>query len=193
MQLQNKTFFARGKRGVVYTADLNGKKVAIKEKREDSKAMGRIENEARFLKLLNKYNIGPEFIESGENYLVYTFVEGEFILDFIEKNEKEEIKKVLLDVFSQCHTMDKLGINKEEMHHPIKHVIVGTKVKMIDFERCRYTEKAHNVTQFVQFVTGTKLSTILNKKGFKIDVEKLRNLAREYKNNLNEENYKKIK
>ena len=184
--IRNKEYLAKGKRGVVYTADWiteDGKqiRVAIKEKRESSEAVGRIENEAKFLKILNKYNIGPVYLDSGKDWLMYKFVEGKPILDFIEENSKENIIEVLKEVLSQCKKMDDLGINKEEMHHPYKHILVGEKVVMIDFERCRYSEKVHNVTQFIQFLTSTKLSKVLKEKGILINIEEMRKLGLEYK------------
>lgn len=198
MKLKDKTYLAKGKRGVVWTGYVPNAehskplKVALKEKREDSEAINRIENEAKFLKLLNKHGIGSEFIDSGKNWLMYKFVEGEFIVKYLEQSDKKEIIRVLKEVFNQCRIMDKLGINKEEMHHPVKHIIIGESVKMIDFERCRYSEKVHNVTQFIQFCTGSLLTPILKKNNINLDVNELRSLAREYRENTNEEVYKKI-
>ena len=77
--LENIHYFAKGKRGMVYTAILDksklvkthfpGKKnivkVAIKVKREDSKALGRTENEVKWLKKLQKEAICPRFLFNG--------------------------------------------------------------------------------------------------------------------------------
>ena len=82
----------------------------------------------------------------------------------------------------QCKVLDDLGINKEEMHHPVKHILIGKKdIVMIDFERCSFSEKVKNVTQFIQFITSTNLSKILNEKGIFFDKEKLRDVAKNYK------------
>ena len=62
MQVINKEFFTKGKRGFIYTAKLGKKKIAIKEKNPESKAQSRIEFEAYWLKKLNKHKIGPKFI-----------------------------------------------------------------------------------------------------------------------------------
>ena len=53
MQIKSKKFFAKGKRGFIYTAKLGKKKIAIKEKNPESKAQSRIEFEAYWLKKLN--------------------------------------------------------------------------------------------------------------------------------------------
>ena len=77
-EIENQEFLAKGKRGVVWTGycKVAGRrvKVALKVKREDSQAIGRIEIEAKFLQLLNKHGIGPKFVGSGKDFLVYEFL-----------------------------------------------------------------------------------------------------------------------
>jgi len=51
-------------------------KVAIKVKRKSSLAKGRIKNEAKWLKVLNKKGIGPQLLFAGKDYLVEEFVDG---------------------------------------------------------------------------------------------------------------------
>ncbi|PIZ52223.1 hypothetical protein COY27_00895 [Candidatus Woesearchaeota archaeon CG_4_10_14_0_2_um_filter_33_13] len=162
-------------------------KVAIKVKRKESQAQGRIENEANWLKILNKEGIGPRFMFSGEEYLVYRFVEGEFILDWIEQSNKAEIKELLLEILEQCYTLDKLGVNKEEMHHPHKHIIVTSEnlPVLLDFERCAKTISPKNVTQCIEFFTRIEK--------LELDSEILRNLAKEYKDNICDTTFNKIR
>jgi len=199
-------YFAKGKRGLVYTGNydttvtvkkmipLGSKKikVAIKVKREDSEVMGNIANEAKWLLRLNKEGIGSRFLFAGEHYLVYEFVEGEEIIDFIESSELNAINTVILDVLRQCYTMDLLHVNKEEMHHPVKHILVNKlgKAVMIDFERCKETLQPQNVTQFVEFLC--RIKDVLEKKGLRIDVEGLRNLAKRYKESYTKENFEAV-
>src|SRR3989344_2388730 len=66
--------------------------------------------------------------------LVYEFVEGKYILDFLKKASKKEASKILKEVFRQLRIMDKLKVNKKEMHKPLKHIIIGKKVVLLDFE-----------------------------------------------------------
>ena len=193
-------FFAKGKRGLIYTGIQDKSslvkthfpskkdviKVAVKTKREDSQALGRIENEVNWLKILNKKNIGPRVLFSGENYFVYKFIEGEYFIDWVrgKDNTKDQIKKVILDILKQCYIMDQLGVNKEEMHHPHKHIFITKydKSVMIDFERCSRTENPKNVTQFVEFIARIKDEL----KEFNYNPDDLRELAKEYKKNFDE-------
>ncbi len=192
LKIKDKRFFSKGKRGIIYKGFIGNKKIAIKIKNPASKAINRIENETRWLKILNKKGIGPKFIAFEKGKLIYGFVEGDFILDWIEKNDSKNIRKVLREVLVQCRAMDKLKVNKEEMHNPTKHIVVGKKVVLLDFERCNETKKPHNVTQFCQFIMSKKLSLILNKKKIKINNKKLIKLLKEYKQDYTEKKFKEI-
>ncbi|MBI2549504.1 hypothetical protein HYW21_09250 [Candidatus Woesearchaeota archaeon] len=193
-QLTNKTFLAKGKRGVVYTAELEDRKVCIKQKNPHSHAYFRIEYEGKMLQKVNQYGIGPRLIASSEHELIYEFVDGVAILDFIASATKAQIGNVLKDIFDQCYLLDQHGLTKEEMHHPVKHILVTHEGKpiMIDFERCRYTEKPQNVTQFCQFLLGKKLRKMLSQKGFQINDERVLKLTKNYKSERNKEIFVEI-
>jgi len=186
------TYLDKGKRGVVFTGIYRGKKVAIKIKRKTSEALARIENESAWLKRLNKHKIGPKVLFSGKNYLVYEFIKGEFILDYMEKLSVKKCLQVINKCLDKCFVLDSLKVDKLEMHHPVKHILIGRGITFIDFEKTHHAQHPKNVTQFVQFITG-KIGLLLGKKGKKIDRQALRNLAQEYKNNPTKKHLNKIK
>lgn len=193
--VSNVEYLTKGKRGMIYTGLYQGKKVAIKCKLPESKAIGRIENEVKWIAELNKQGIGPILLYSCSDYLIYKFVEGEFIVDYIRQCSAKDAIRIIREVFDQCFRMDKIGVNKEEMHHPVKHIIIspdGKKVVMLDFERVRYTHKPKNVTQFCQFVFMSELNDILKEKGIKLKKENIRQLCAEYKDNISIENLNNI-
>jgi len=184
---------SKGHRGIIFTGKLLNVKVAVKKQREDIQVIGRIENEARWLKVLNRKGIGPKILFVEDGYFIYEFVEGEFLPDYLEKASKENIKKVFTDVFKQCFVLDQRGISKEEMHHPLKHVLVkNNKAVLIDFERTHATEKPQNVTQFCQYVSGVKVLKLLQEKGFKFTKTQITMAAKRYKKDINEKNFKEI-
>lgn len=191
-KIKNIRFLAKGKRGLVFSGNFGSKKVAVKLTHPDSLAANRIENEATWLKILNKKKIGPKLFFSGENYLVMEFVEGKRILDWIEDHKKNEIQIIIQKIFQQCFILDQLGVNKKELHHPLKHIIINQKNKpmMIDFERCKRTPDVRNVTQLVEFLCRNK--TLLEEKRFKIEIEKLRGLARKYKERISKDKLRMI-
>jgi len=181
---------AKGHRGLIYKAQFKNKTIVIKKKRPESKAVGRMQNEAKWLKILNKKGIGPKFRFAAKDYFAYDYVEGEFLPLFLEKASKNKTKKVLTEIFKQCFILDKLKINKEEMHRPLKHVLIdkNLKVTMIDFERTHKTNNPKNSTQFIQYLSKAPVMRLLRKKGFKYNRKQLLNFAKEYKKKTSAKN-----
>src|SRR3989344_5644060 len=173
------TYLAHGKRGTVFVGSYKNKKVAVKMKRNDSDAVGRIKNEAQWLKKLRPLGIAPSLILADKQFVVYEFIQGQFIEDYIITHSAAAITKVLTHVLHKCFALDALGVSKEEMHQPYKHIIVGKRIKMIDFERMHETKKPQNVTQFVQYICS--LESELVPKGIPVNVFSLRRLAQNYR------------
>ncbi|MEK6904120.1 MAG: hypothetical protein AABW87_00840 [Nanoarchaeota archaeon] len=174
-------YLTRGKRGIIYLSKINGRDVAIKVRRPGSFALNTLEKEARWLRKLNKHNVGPKLISFDGEKLIMEYVKGKNFVDyFYEKNDK----KIALDVLKQCYKLDKLKINKYEMHNPVKHIIVRkNKPILIDFERCRFDSKPKNVTQFCQFLV---------KLGVRVDINRLIEAMKEYKKSYTKKSFDDI-
>ena len=94
----DKEFLARGKRGITYRSNYHGKEVVIKEKNPASTALGTIENEYNFLKVLNEHDIGAKVLAYEDDKLIMEFIHGELIIDFLNKHDKDEILNVLKNI-----------------------------------------------------------------------------------------------
>lgn len=177
--------FTHGKRGLIYIGKIGNKKIAIKVQRKDTEARQSINNEAKKLKLLKKYGIGVNILFSGNDFFVYDFVTGDFIKEFFENEQYKNFKKVLTDLFEQLYKLDRLKLNKEEMHHPDKHIIVTKKLKpiLIDFERTKKVARPKNVTQFCQYLISINIRELLRSKGVDVDQIQMLMLAKRYKDN----------
>ncbi len=187
-----KEFLAKGHRSYVYLVAVNGKKYVRKEQRKDIKAIGTVDNEAKWLKTLNRHKVGPKLFKSGKGWFICEYVKGERVLDFMEDAASGKAVNVLTNVLKQCRVLDRLKVTKEEMHNPYKHIIVGRAVKMIDFERCHHSLKPKNVTQFLQFIASSKLSRLLKNKGVDYDKKKLVGLSKKYKKSYSEKDFNAI-
>lgn len=190
------TFLAKGKRGQIYTykSTVDGKEVCVKELNPDTNAVDVIQNEARFLKLVNSAGIGPKLFKEEEDKVFMEFIQGERILDFIERSPKSGIVKVIKESLEQARTLDDLQINKYELTNPYKHIIIRqNKPVMIDFERCRKTKSPKNVTQLVQFFTSGRVQNLLKEKHIEIDAPELRELAQKYKEKYDKKLFERIK
>ncbi|MFH0898193.1 MAG: HemK2/MTQ2 family protein methyltransferase, partial [bacterium] len=142
-------YFTHGHRGILFTGQYKKKKITIKAKLPESKAEGRIQNEIKWLKILNKHKIGPKLLFHEKDFFIYEFIKGIFITPYIKKSKKAKITQTLKNIFKQLHIIDKLKVDKEEMHHPFKHIIIDKKPVLLDFERCHKTKKPKNLTQFL--------------------------------------------
>jgi len=199
-QIANITYFTKGHRGILYIGNYKKKKVVIKTERKDSEAIGRIENEVLYLKLLNPKGIGPElyFYDKKSTYFVYEYIDGQFFPLFLEhstKKNKTLIKKIIKQVFIQCFRMDKIKVNKEEMHHPYKHIIIDKKTKkpvLVDFERCHKSLEPKNVTQFSTYIISDFISKLLKERGIKVNREKIIAAAKKYKKDIKKQNLDEI-
>ncbi len=198
-EVQNITYFTKGHRGILYIGDYKKKKVVIKTERKDSDAIGRIENEINYLKILNAKGIGPKlyFYDKKLTYFVYEYIDGEFFpiwLEHATKKNKSLIKKIIKNVFVQCFRMDKIKVNKEEMHHPYKHIIIDKNKKpiMVDFERCHKSIEPKNVTQFSTYMISDFMVNLLKDKGIKVNKEKMIKAAKAYKKKMSKVNLDKI-
>lgn len=185
-------YFARGKRGLIYTGSSHGKKVAIKVSRPGSQAKGRIANEARWLRVVNRKMIGPRLLFAGPGLVVYVFVEGQLLKELLKGASYSVLQRIFRSVLQQCFQLDQLGIQKEEMHRPQKHIILGKhgQVTLIDFERCYRKKNPHNVTQFVEFICRT--GPLLVQKGFVLTVPVLRQTAQAYASERTEESFQRL-
>jgi HemK-related putative methylase len=178
----------KGQRGIV---EIKGN-IAIKRARNSHYDA---EGEATFLKLLNKHHIGPKYISHTKDSLSMEYIDGQRILDYLaDKNTtKKDIISIIEKILVQVYDMDKLKISKLELTHPYKHIIIRNKIPIqIDFERCTYTDKPKNVTQFIQFLCSGKVAHIIKNKHIKVNVKTLRELALKYKKDIKKEYLKEI-
>ena len=77
----------------------------------------------------------------------FRYREGELIKDWIKQANKTDIIQVLKELFNQLFVLDQLKANKEEMHHPWKHVIIkDNKPVLIDFERMHISQDPKNIS-----------------------------------------------
>ncbi|MGV8162721.1 MAG: hypothetical protein ACP5N2_05325 [Candidatus Nanoarchaeia archaeon] len=206
---EKRTSFSKGKRGLISFTNYQNKKYCIKEKNLRSEANNRIFLEYENNKKLNEINVGPKiyYYDEENDFLIRDFVEGENIFDFIEKykNEKnfrKDLISLLLNILHQCRRMDKIKMNKLEMTNPHKDILIEEKKEkdqttinpiIIDFERCRFTSRPKNVTQFCQFLTKGNMKQKLVEHEILVDKDKIMSLAEIYKNNESDDNFNEIK
>jgi predicted Ser/Thr protein kinase len=184
LTIEGKEHVGRGKRGCVTRVWFEplGRWVAIKAPREEA-AVNSVPNERLFLEKLNPHGIGPRLLIGDATRVVYQYVDGVGIVEYLKECTAGQAVAVLRAVFQQCFAMDSLGISKQEMGWPEHHVLIGDDPSapvMIDFERCRETHRPSNVSQFSNFMHMPSIRALLLPKGIDLDREHCRNFAIQY-------------
>ena len=141
-----------------------------------------IENE--FLKKLKDENFVPKLFLEGKTYSIREKLEGKNIKDFLENSTKKKTIIVLNKIFKITKKMDELKINKQEMTNPYKHIFIDSKlnVKMIDYERCLFTNKPKNTTQFFQYIKRN--IKLLESKNIFLDSNKIFEISKKFKKEI---------
>jgi predicted Ser/Thr protein kinase len=162
-------FFARGKRGVLYAGELksNGEPVVAKLA-ADAASASSVTLEARWLRVMNRMGLGARLVAAGDGWFLCERLEGKNVVEFLAQDDAvatpANAKWVVREMLCQCFALDLMGVNKEEMTHPHRHIIVHRSTQrwrctFVDFEKCASTKKPKNVTQLCQVSSPPSLSS----------------------------------
>ena len=190
------SMLGKGYAGVVVLGKMGRKKVAVKIRRNDSPRKN-LEKEAKLLKIINKHKIGPKLIASSKNFLVMEYLDGEKIGDWVDglkKNGKSsQLKLVIKKVLEDCYSLDRIGLDHGELSNLSKHVIIGKKTTIIDFESSSMDRKVSNVTSATQaFCIGSRISKIMGRV-YKIPKkQKMITVLRRYKHEGTRESFEDL-
>ena len=186
----------KGYAGVVVLGKMGRKKVAVKIRRNDFPRKN-LEKEAGLLKIINKYKIGPKLIASSKNFLVMEYLDGEKVGDWVDglkKNGKSsQLKLIIKKVLEDCYSLDRIGLDHGELSNLSKHVIIGKKTTIIDFESSSMDRKVSNVTSATQaFCIGSRISKIIGRV-YKIPKkQKMITVLRRYKHEGTRESFENL-
>ncbi len=179
--LRDIKYYSRGKHSTVYQGKINKHEIIIKTGDEKF-----ISKERFYLQKLQGLDFIPKIICTGERYIAMEKIKGNLILDFIRENNNEKIINIINKILECTYKLDKININKLEMNHPHKHIIVtkDEKIKFIDFERSRISNKPKNTSQFLQFISNKKTTQILKSKGISINKSRIKEMGEKAKKGM---------
>ena len=167
LQVGTINMLGKGYVGIVVLGKIGRKKIAIKIRRNDSPRKN-LKREAVLLKIINKYKIGPKLVASSKNFLVMEYLDGEKIGDWVgslkKKGNSPQLKTVIKKILEDCYSLDRIGLDHGELSNLSKHVIVGKKITVIDFESSSTDRKVSNVTSATQALCiGSGISKIIGR------------------------------
>jgi Predicted Ser/Thr protein kinase len=183
----------KGTNSLAVKAIYKGQIVALKIRRTDSSRVT-LEEEARILSKVNKFNIGPKLLNFTQNFLVLEFIEGNFIEEFLTCENLNQVKNVLLKLLIQCRILDIIKIDHGELSRATKHVIITKNgdVKIIDFETASERRKANNLTSIISYLFLRPEDPFKLRERLGINIDDLKYLLRDIKKNNSEEIFYQI-
>jgi len=167
--------------GLVVRAMVGKKMCALKVRRVDANRES-MDAEVRLHKIANDAGVGPRLYDHSRNFMLMEFAEGASIADWAKDAGKEEARETARSVLEQCHLLDCAGLDHGQLSRLDRHVIVGKKPVIIDFETASTERRTANVSAAGQslFVAGAVAEAMARAIG-KTDRETAIAALREYK------------
>ena len=196
LQVGTISILGKGYVGVVVLGKIGRKKVAVKIRRNDSPRKN-LKKEAELLKITNRLNVGPKLVDFSKNFLVMEYLEGKKIRDWVANLKKngssQQLKIVIKKILEDCYSLDRIGLDHGELSNMSKHVIVGNKITIIDFESSSTDRKVSNVTSATQALyIGSGISKIVGCI-YKIPKkEKMISVLRKYKQEQTRDSFERL-
>lgn len=179
-KVKNLKYFASGKHSITYTAISKKSTVLVKVGKPKD-----IEIESYYLKKLKDLDFVPKIFSKDPEFVIREFITGDLIEEFLKNANKSDIIFVLNKILEITYELDSRNINKLEMTNPYKHIFVKRnekkelEVKMIDYERCIFTQKPKNTTQIFQYFR--RHSQLLAQKGIILSNQKMFDISKTIK------------
>jgi len=185
----------KGHVGVVVVGRLGRRIVAVKIRRTDSQRGG-LEDESGLLQKANRVGVGPRFIAGSKNFLVMEYLGGQKISDWaagLKKTAVGEAKATLAKVLQDCFRLDMEGIDHGELSTISRHVIVGKKTTVVDFESSSVQRRVSNITSATQglFIGSGIAKRVASTYRIPTRRQIIRAL-REYKRDVSEKSYENL-
>lgn len=146
-RILNQDILGKGYSGIVLLGRMNNIKVAVKIRRLDSRRKN-MNNESKLLQLVNNVGVGPRFIASSSDILVMEYISGKRISDWLK--DSTSINKHLKKILKDCFKLDMSGFDHGELSRISKHVVIGSKTTLMDFESASSDRHPSNVTSATQ-------------------------------------------
>ena len=145
----------KGHESVVVKAKFDDKIFALKIRRTDS-SRSNVNNEVEYLRLANSINVGPQLKNYTDNMILMEFIPDITLANWIQNlsgnTSTINLKKTIRDLLYQCRKLDRIGLDHGELSNLFKHVFVGEKISILDFESSSISRRVKNVSSAVQWL-----------------------------------------
>ena len=118
---------------------------------------------------------------------------GDWVVDLKQEGSSSQLKIIIKKILEDCYSLDRIGLDHGELSNLTKHVIVGKKTTIIDFESSSMDRKVSNVTSATQALCiGSGISKIISHV-YKIPKkQKMITMLRRYKQEETRESFENL-
>lgn len=167
--------------GLVVRARVGKKMCALKIRRVDANRES-MAGEVRLHKIANDAGVGPRLYDYSQNFMLMEFAEGPSIAEWAANAGKGDAQEKAKSVLEQCYLLDRSGLDHGQLSRLDRHVIVGRRATIIDFETASTERRTANVSSAGQslFVAGA-VAEMMGRAIGKMDREAAISALRDYK------------
>jgi putative serine/threonine protein kinase len=153
-RIGNLGLLGKGCVGLVVKAEtINREIYALKIRRSDANRPS-MQREAAFQRIANGVDVGAKLINASDNFLLMEVIDGEKIQMWINKlhgvGSTSRMREGAKAVLEQCFRLDQVGLDHGELSNLEKHVLVGRRIVILDFETASMDRRSSNVTSALQ-------------------------------------------
>lgn len=167
--------------GLVVRARVGKKMCALKIRRVDANREN-MAGEARLQMIANDVGVGPRLYDHSQNFMLMEFVDGPSIAQWAASAGKAQVGETVKCILEQCFMLDEVGLDHGQLSRIDRHVIIGKRPTIIDFETASTGRRVANVSAAGQslFIAGAVARMIGMVIG-KLDMEIAISALKEYK------------
>ena len=172
---------------IVVAARGSAGEVALKIRRVDANRPN-LNQEAKLQSLANKLDVGPKLYNHTDNFILMELIRGvnlpEWVKNLKGKGTASNLRGVCRVLLEKCWRLDQSGLDHGELSNLSKHVIVGDRVEIIDFESASTTRSVRNLTSAAQYLfiggpIANRIRKILNLTNTSYIIEAIRSYKKE--------------
>jgi putative serine/threonine protein kinase len=171
---------------IVVVARCREGEAALKIRRVDANRPS-LSQEAELQSLANNVGVGPKLYGYTDNFILMELIRGVNLPDWVKnlkgRGTASNLRRVCRELLVKCWKLDQAHLDHGELSNLSKHVLVGDRVEIIDFESASTKRSVRNLTSAAQYLfvggpVASKVRRVLNLKDCNTIIEAIRSYKR---------------